>query len=276
MTNQRIAFVLGGGGRWGAVEVGMLQALDESGITPDMILGTSIGAFNGSIIADQPGSEGVARLADLWTELTEAELFRGGFLDRVINVATMQPGLHSTDELRLVLEQVHGPAKKIEKLATPFQCVAASIEKAGEHWFKEGPLVEALLASAAVPALFPPMEIDGEHFYDGGLVNSVPLDRAVQLGADVIYVLQVGRIEAPLRPPERLHESALIAFEIARRHMFARALANMPDHVELHVLPSGNPVQFDDRRQMKWKDVADTAELIKLGYDATSGYLEGI
>ncbi|MGH8913885.1 MAG: patatin-like phospholipase family protein, partial [Acidimicrobiia bacterium] len=60
------AFVLGGGGRWGAVEVGMLRALDEEGLLPDLVLGTSIGAFNGSVIADRPGPEGVARLADLW------------------------------------------------------------------------------------------------------------------------------------------------------------------------------------------------------------------
>jgi NTE family protein len=124
-----------------------------------------------------------------------------------------------------------------------------------------------------VPGLFPPVEIDGEHFYDGGLVNSVPLDRAIQLGAEVIYVLQVGRIEAPLRPPERLHESALIAFEIARRHMFARALKAMPDDIELHLLPSGNPVAFDDRRQIKWKDTSNMVELVDGAYDATQKYL---
>lgn len=271
--SARTVFVLGGGGRWGAVEVGMLQALNEADVHPDLVLGTSIGAFNGSVIADQPGEAGVKNLVDLWQTMSEADVFRGGLIDRIVNVATLQPAIHKTEELQLVLEHVHGPAKRIEDLEIPFQCVAASIEKSGEHWFTEGPLLPAILASAAVPGLFPPVEIDGEHFYDGGLVNSVPLDRAIQLGAEVIYVLQVGRIEAPLRPPERLHESALIAFEIARRHMFARALKAMPDDIELHLLPSGNPVAFDDRRQIKWKDTSNMAELVDGAYAATQKYL---
>ena len=271
--SHHTAFVMGGGGRWGAVEVGMLKALVESDIHPDLILGTSIGAFNGSVVADRPGEAGVSRLIDLWKSLSEADVFRGGLIDRIVNVATLQPAIHKTKELQLVLEHVHGIDKRIEDLEVPFQCVAASIEKSGEHWFTEGPLLPSLLASAAVPALFPPVEIDGEHFYDGGLVNSVPLDRAIKLGAEVIYVLQVGRIEAPLRPPERLHESALIAFEIARRHMFARALQNIPAGVELHVLPSGNPVSFDDRRQIKWKDTGSTKQLVDGAYVATKKYL---
>ena len=271
--SARTVFVLGGGGRWGAVEVGMLQALNEADVHPDLVLGTSIGAFNGSVIADQPGEAGVKNLVDLWQTMSEAGVFRGGLIDRIVNVATLQPAIHKTEELQLVLEHVHGPAKRIEELEIPFQCVAASIEKSGEHWFTEGPLLPAILASAAVPGLFPPVEIEGEHFYDGGLVNSVPLDRAIQLGAEVIYVLQVGRIEAPLRPPERLHESALIAFEIARRHMFARALKAMPDDIELHLLPSGNPVAFDDRRQIKWKDTSNMAELVDGAYAATQKYL---
>ncbi len=271
--SARTVFVLGGGGRWGAVEVGMLQALNEAEVHPDLVLGTSIGAFNGSVIADQPGEAGVKNLVDLWQTMSEAGVFRGGLIDRIVNVATLQPAIHKTEELQLVLEHVHGPAKRIEDLEIPFQCVAASIEKSGEHWFTEGPLLPAILASAAVPGLFPPVEIEGEHFYDGGLVNSVPLDRAIQLGAEVIYVLQVGRIEAPLRPPERLHESALIAFEIARRHMFARALKAMPDDIELHLLPSGNPVAFDDRRQIKWKDTSNMAELVDGAYEATQKYL---
>jgi len=271
------AFVLGGGGRWGAVEVGMLQALEESGIRPDVVLGTSIGAFNGSVIADDPGLGGVERLTKMWEEVTSVDLFRGNTLGRVRNVATLQPAIHRSAEIQLVLEHAFGSAnKRIEDLTVPFQCVAASIERAAEHWFESGPLIPALLATSAIPVLFPPVEIDGQHFYDGGLVNSVPLGRAVDLGASVIYVLQVGRIEAPLRPPERLHEAALISFEIARRHRYATAMENLPTDVEVHVLPSGNPVEFDDRRQLKWRDTQDTGELIEGGYKASRAYLEGV
>lgn len=269
------AFVLGGGGRWGAVEVGMIQALDDAGIAPELILGTSIGAFNGAVIADYPGREGVDRLTRFWEEVTGAELFQTRFLDRARRVATLRPSIHDTADLRKLVEHAIHPDTLIEDLETPFQCVAASIERSSEHWFQRGPLVEAVLASSAVPALFPPVEIGGEHFYDGGLVDSVPLGRAMALGADVVYVLQVGRIESPLRPPERLHEAALISFEIARRHRFATTMQNLPDEVEVHVLPTGSPVAWDDRRQLKWKDTGGIEERMKTAYAATVEYLGG-
>ena len=270
----KTAYVLGGGGRWGAVEVGMLRALNEAGIEPDIILGTSIGAFNGSVIAAEPGPVGVQRLAGLWDELTGADLFQASVLSRIRNVATLQPAIHRSAELQLVLEHVHGADKNIEDLQIPFQCVASSIERAAEHWFAKGPLIPALLASSAVPVLFPPIEIEQEHFYDGGLVNSVPLGRAVELGASVVYVLQVGRLEAPLRPPERLHEAALISFEIARRHRYATAMETLPTNIDVHVLPSGNPVEFDDRRQLRWRDTGDTLGLVDGAYEASSSYLK--
>lgn len=267
------AFVLGGGGKWGAVEVGMLQALDEAGIEPDLILGTSIGAFNGAVIADYPGREGVERLKGLWEEVTGADLFHAGFFNRAFRVATLKPSLHETRELRDLIEHAIHPETRIEDLPVPFQCVAASIEEVADHWFDSGPLVEAVLASSAVPALFPPVEIDGQHFYDGGLVDSVPLGRAVALGADVVYVMQVGRMEAPLRPPERIYEAALISFEIARRHRFATTMRDLPEGVEVHVLPTGSPVAWDDRSQLKWKDTGGIEDRMTTAYQSTVDYL---
>lgn len=254
----------------------MIQALDEAGIDPNMILGTSIGAFNGAVIADYPGREGVERLSGFWEEATGADLFQTGFFDRALRVATMRPAIHDTSHLREVVEHAIHPDTQIEDLHVPFQCVAASIENFTEHWFDSGPLVDAVLASSAVPALFPPMEIDGEHFYDGGLVDSVPLGRAVHLGADVVYVLQVGRMESPLRPPQRLYEAALISFEIARRHRFVTTMRNLPKGVEVHLLPTGSPIAFDDRRQLKWKDTGGIEERMRKAYQASLDYLESV
>lgn len=276
MTSQQVntAYVLGGGGRWGAVEVGMLKALDESGVKPDLVLGTSIGAFNGSVIAEQPGTAGVERLHGLWEDISSSGLMMGSFFERARSVAMFRPAIQHAGALRSLLEDVHGADSRIEDLAVPFQCVAASIERAAEHWFDRGPLVDALLASSAIPALFPPVEIDGEHFYDGGLVNSVPLARAVDIGASRVFVLQVGRMESDLRPPKRLHEAALISFEIARRHRFTSTMANLPLGVEVHVLPSGNALDFDDRRQLRWSELGDTDALVSAGYEASVEYLE--
>lgn len=255
--------------------MGMIQALEEGGIVPDLILGTSIGAFNGAVIADYPGREGVDRLTGFWEEVTGADLFQTGFFDRAIRVATLKPAIHDTSELRRLVENAIHPDTRIEDLEIPFQCVAASIETFAEHWFDRGLLVDAVLASSAVPALFPPVEIDGEHFYDGGLVDSVPLGRAVEMGAEVVYVLQVGRIESPLRPPERLYEAALISFEIARRHRFAATMRSLPEGVTVHLLPTGSPVAWDDRTQLKWKDTGGIEERMNTAYQATIDYLAG-
>jgi NTE family protein len=270
------AFVLGGGGKWGAVEVGMLKALDEAGVVPELILGTSIGAFNGSVIAQKPGTPGVERLTGLWEDIAASDLMRGSFFERVRSVATFQPAMQDSGALRDLLEGIHGTGSTIEDLEIPFQCVAASIERAAEHWFDRGPLVDAILASSAIPALFPPIEIGGEHFYDGGLVNSVPLTRAVELGASRVFVLQVGRVESELRPPERLHEAALVSFEIARRHRFTTTMATLPEGVEVHVLPSGNTLEFDDRRQLRWRELGETRSLVTAGYQSSVDYLANI
>lgn len=254
----------------------MLKALVESGVEADLVLGTSIGAFNGSVFASAPGSEGVERLIGLWDELAGSGLLKGGFFNRVKSVARLEPAIQGAGAIRHVLEDVHSHETLIEDLKLPFQCVAASIERAAEHWFDSGPLVDALMASSAIPALFPPVEIAGEHFYDGGLVNSVPLTRAVDLGASRVFVLQVGRVESELRTPERLHEAALISFEIARRHRFTTTMQNLPEGVEVHVLPSGNQIDFDDRRQLRWKELGETGSLVSAGYEASLDYLGSI
>jgi NTE family protein len=101
----------------------------------------------------------------------------------------------------------------------------------------------------------------------------VPVDRAIELGATEIYVLQVGRLEQPLRVPTRIHETALIAFEISRRHRFGSHRAREIPGVTMHVLPSANAVAFDDRRQIKWTDLGETATLIEGAHQASTAYL---
>ena len=97
----------------------------------------------------------------------------------------------------------------------------------------------AVLASSAVPGLLPAVEVDGRHYLDGGIVDSIPIRRALDHGAGTVHVLQVGRIEEPLRAPRWPHEVAMVAFEIARRRSFSAAMASVADDVEVHVLPTG-------------------------------------
>jgi NTE family protein len=276
-ARPQVAFVLGGGGVLGAHEVGMLRALAERDVRPNLILGTSVGAINGAVFAGDPTTAGVERLTRLWAETRLSEITPGGVLRRVSTLARSGTHLESFEVARTRLEAAL-PVRRIEDLTVPYQCVAASIERAAEHWFTHGELAEAVLASCAVPGILPAVRIGDEHYIDGGIVNSIPVARAVQLGATTIYVLQVGRLEKPLQPPRWPWEVGLVAFEVARRHRFAYDLQSLPDGVELHVLPTGGsaapayndiPGQLRIRRAMR-----SVQQQIDAAYDATLTYLK--
>jgi NTE family protein len=272
---HRTALVLGGGGLLGAGEVGMLRALLEAGLVPDLVVGTSVGAVNGAAVAADPTLDAVEALTEVWQGLADSDVYAGGALRRVRHLARTRTHVHPNEPLRDLLEKQLGH-RRIEDLPVPFQCVAASIERAAEHWFTTGPVVDAVLASSAVPGVLPPVRIGAEHFLDGGLVNSIPVGRAVALGARRVYVLQVGRIEAPLEAPTKPWEVASVAFEIARRHRFARELAEVPDGVEVHVLPTGadGPPRPADLSALRYRDFASVERRITQAYRATVDYLE--
>ncbi|MEV1285639.1 patatin-like phospholipase family protein [Micromonospora sp. NPDC049679] len=271
MLKGPVAFVLGGGGVLGAVEVGMLRALFRAGIRPDLVLGTSIGAVNGALVAADP-TEGVTdRLVRLWASPEASEVY-GDSVARQLRRFAARTHLHSPRPLRRLLEREVGEETTFADLLVPFRCCAASIERAAEHWFDSGRVVDAVLASASVPGLLPPAEIDGEHFVDGGIVNSIPIGEAVHAGAKVVFVLQVGRIERPLTPARRPWEVAQVAFEIARRHRFARELAALPDDVAVHVLPTGGGEPRDDT-PWAYRDMAAVGRRISRAYTASRRYL---
>lgn len=272
----KVAFVLGGGGHLGAHEVGMLRALLERGILPDLVVGTSVGALNGAAIAADPTLESVDRLESVWLQLTREDVFGGSLVSGAAQLMRTRTHLHSNLSLRRLIQRSL-PVKTFEELAVPFQCVAASIERAAEHWFSTGPLVDAILASCAVPGILPVVELGGEHFIDGGVVNSIPVGRAVIRGATVIYVLHVGRIDRPLAPPKNPWQVMMTAFEISRRHRFAHDMASLPQGVTAHVLPTGEeiPTRYSSVSQFRYRDFSAVSRRIAQAYRATGTYLEG-
>jgi NTE family protein len=271
VMDKPVAFVLGGGGVLGAVEVGMLRALLRAGINPDLVVGTSIGAVNGVLVAAEPAVSVTDRLVRLWASPEASDVY-GDSVARQLRRFVARTHLHSPGPLKRLLERELGSASTFGDLAVPFQCCAASIERAAEHWFSEGPVVPAVLASSAVPGLLPPIKVDGEHYVDGGIVNSIPVGRAVDLGAATVFVLQVGRIERPLSPPQRPWEIAQVAFEIARRHRFAREMADLPSGVTVHVLPTGGGESRDDT-PWAYRDTAAVRRRISRSYTAARRYL---
>lgn len=274
VAEARVGFVLGGGGLLGAGEVGMLAALLDAGIRPDVVVGTSVGAVNGAAVAADPTARAVAELRELWLGLHGSGLYAGGALRRVGHFARTRTHVHPNEPLRELLVE-HLGGLRIEDLPVRFQCVAASIERAAEHWFVDGPLVDAVLASCAVPGVLPPVRIGDETYLDGGLVNSIPVERALTLGATTVYVLQVGRVDRPLKVPTRPWEVAAVAFEISRRHRFARDMAALPDDVTVHVLPTGaeQPPRYGDLSSLRYRDFGAVERRIDEAYRATTAYL---
>jgi NTE family protein len=270
-------FVLGGGGHLGAAEVGMLHALLRRGVRPDLIVGTSVGAVHGAVVAADPSLASVEKLEAVWGEIARlGVLGRSWFTDATILLRT-RTHMRSNRPLRRLLVDLLR-VETFEELAVPFQCVAASIERSAEHWFYEGALVDAILASAAVPGILPSVRIGDEHFVDGGIVNSVPLDRAVQLGATQIFVLHVGRLDQPLSAPRRLRDVAMVTFEIARRNRFVRDLAGVPAGVTVHVLPTGDPSPpaYNDLTQLRYRSTRGLDRRIAWALAATDAYLGGL
>jgi NTE family protein len=272
--HRTVAFVLGGGGHLGANEVGMLHALLERDIYPDLIVGTSVGALNGVAIAAEPSLETVQKLREAWLALGRERVFASPF-GGAGNLVRKGNHLHSDKKLRELIHLLL-PVQRFEDLKVPFQCVAASIERAAEHWFTEGPIAPAILASSAVPGLLPPVEIDGEHFFDGGLVNSIPIERAVRLGATELYILHVGRVEQPLTPPKNLIQVATVAFEISRRHRFARDMASLPEGVVGHVLPTGEENSLTGLKQLKYRDFTHVGQRMEASHRACADFLDRV
>jgi NTE family protein len=273
--SEKVAFVLGGGGLRGAAEVGMVKALAETDIRPDVVVGTSIGSINGALVASGDLEEMSKQLVGMWEELTEAGVLSEGPVTRMANFVRHRTHLHSNHAMRkLLLDWL--PYRTFEELPVPFQCSAACVETSSEWWFESGVLIDAILSSCAVPGLLPPVEVGGLHYIDGGVVNSIPISRALELGATTIYVLHVGNIDAPLRVPRTGWDVAFVAFEISRRHRFHRDLQNLPEGVEIHVLPTGlDPhAKFNDASKLRYNHSRSIAEGITMAYDHTARYLE--
>lgn len=273
MADEKVGYVLGGGGVRGAVQVGMLRALFDEGIVPDLVVGTSIGAINGAAIAHDPTPAVVDRLMEAWASPAAAAIYGDSWAKQLHRLAKSRTHLNDPAPLRALLVEMLGEEPTFEGLRLPLAVTAASIERAAERWFDAGPLIPAVLASSSVPGVLPATVIDGEHFVDGGMVNSIPLGEAVRRGATQIYVLQVGRIEESLVAPEKPSEVARVSFEIARRHRFARELADVPDGVTVHVLPSGGPGKGDEKLG-SYKRMDATKARIERAYAATTAYLE--
>jgi NTE family protein len=246
----------------------MLRALTERDIQPDVVVGCSVGALNGAAFAAQPSLAGVRRLDSMWRSITTPDLLPSTRIPNALLLIRKGESLYRNDALRRTVENALDGRSRFDELEIPFQCVATEVDGAAERYFSEGPLIDPILASAALPSVYPIVEIEGRRYLDGGVINNVPVARAVELGAKRIYVLHVGLHGRPEAEVKRPIDAALIAYWIARNSRLARDLAQLPRSVEAIVLPPG------DRPELRYDDFTQTADLIDQGYLGASQYLD--
>ena len=255
---KRTAFVLAGGGSRGAVQVGMLQELIARDIRADRVFGASVGAINGASYAGQPTLENAEHMATIWRAVKGTDIFPRGPLDGPWAFLQKRQSVHSNAGLRAIIESGID-YENLEDATIPIEVVATSLTDGRERWIGHGPAVEAILASSAIPSIFPPVTIGGDLLVDGGVVNNVPISRALDAGCDRIYVLLCGPLHYHPPPPRRPLEAQLTAFFVAIHARFVRELALLPPGVEVIVFSGGGEPSG------QYRDFSATAALIEEG-----------
>ncbi|HMG27173.1 MAG TPA: patatin-like phospholipase family protein [Acidimicrobiia bacterium] len=254
VDRPRTAFVLSGGGNQAVSQVGMLRALLERDIVPDVVVGTSAGALNGAVVATDPTVPGVEHLADVWLSIRSGEVFQGGKLARAWNLLRRDDHVFTNDGLLSIIDRAQ-IAPTFAETDVPLRVVATDLGTGDEVVFAAGPLEPALLASTAIPALFPPIAHDERLLVDGAVTNTVPLWHALSGPTDQIYVCNVSGALADRRLRSPL-DVAVRAFAISRNQRFDLELRHAPPEVDVVVLP--NP---SDQRELF--DFSDSLMLIE-------------
>jgi len=254
----RTAFVFAGGGARGSAQVGMLQALVARGITADAVYGASVGAINAAGYCAQPTAAGVDRMVERWRAITREDVFPQGRFPTPWRYLQQREAVHPNDGVRKIID-TDLSFERLEHSPVPLEVVATSLTDGRTQWFSDGPAVERILASAALPALLPPVEIDGEHFIDGGVVDNVPIGRAIAGGAERIFVLLCGPLHYTPHRYRRPVEAVLTAFFIAVHAKFARELERLPEGVEVVVFT------VDTEPVSRYDDFSATDALIAAG-----------
>ncbi|MFE0627536.1 patatin-like phospholipase family protein [Streptomyces sp. NPDC058864] len=228
-----VAAVVGAGGVLGAAHVGAGYALEERGFVPDMIIGTSVGALLGAIAAAHPDGS-AARLDHVWTRLRRREVYPLGY-------PPARASVFADRGLRRLIARAGLPSR-IEELPVPFTAVAMDLDTGAPALLDHGDLESALLASAAVPGILPPVEREGRTLVDGGVIAYLPVLAALHAGAAGVVALSTGPEGSPPGPTGRRRGAGAVAARagvLLMRHQIERDLHEVSRHVPTVVLPTG-------------------------------------
>jgi NTE family protein len=267
---DRSAFVFSGGGPLGAIQVGALKALYEHGVAPDLVVGTSVGAINAAFLAFNPGPEAPAEMERLWLSMTEQDLFpQARFRAQWARFLARGDRVFENTGIRRMIERRLG-TPTFEDARLPLGIIATELETGAEKVFTSGPVIEPLLASTAMPSIYPPVEIDGVRYIDGGVANNVPIAPAIALGAKTLYVMDSTSHSHQRRPLNRPLDYLLHAFSLARSQRMVLEQTFLADKVKLVMIPTPSLDFYVPFASMQF-----TSKLIENGYDAAMRFLSG-
>ncbi|WNV89168.1 patatin-like phospholipase family protein [Umezawaea sp. Da 62-37] len=264
-----VGFVLGGGGSLGAGQVGMLRALAEHGIAPDLVVGTSVGSVNGSLLALDPDGA-PERLARIWKLMTRARVFPGGPIAQLRTLRTGKTHLFPNTGLADVISRGLGGATDFADLRLPFGAVAVDSVTGQPILLRTGELVPAILASSAIPGVYPPVRHEGHVLYDGGVLANVPIRQALAMGAKSLVVLDCAFPGHLPTVPRTLAETLLFWATLSMRNQAVLEVELASADVPVLYLP-GPPVQ-----SVTPLDFSHTAELIASSYTASTAFLDTV
>ena len=243
----------------------MLRALFERGVCPDFLIGTSVGAINAAWVAANPDQDGVLSLADIWIGLRRQDVFPLSPITGARGLLGHTNHFISNGSLRSLLE-THVPFRRLEEASVPLHIVATELKSGRAAILTSGPTVPALLASCAIPGVFPPVTIGRLDYVDGGVANHTPITVAIELGATEIYVLPVGYPWLNREPKNALGMALNALARIVEQKLDAEVASNRA-LADIHVLPAL------DLADVSPADFSHTRELIDWGYKAARRYL---
>lgn len=236
------AFVLSGGASLGAIQVGMLQALAEQGIRPDLLVGTSAGSLNAAWIAGHGCTiASVGALADVWHRMSARSLFAVDPIRVVRALAGRHTSLCSDRGLRSLLEE-HLTFDRLEAAPIPLIVVTTDLFTGDEVALRTGSAADAVRASCAIPGVFPHVDHEGRVLVDGGLANNTAVSQAVAAGADKIYVLPAGYACALPGPPRTPLAALAHAVSLLTHQRLVTDVGRYADATQLVVLPPPCPL----------------------------------
>jgi NTE family protein len=254
--HPRTAFVLSGGASLGALQVGMLRALYERGITADLLVATSAGALNAAFVSTRPQTPATAdRLARVWAGVGRGDAFPVGLRTFARGLFGQRDHLVSTRGLREIIDR-HIQLDDLAQASVPLHVIAFDITSGTEAVLSEGPAAEAIVAACSIPGIFPAVSIGNRSLIDGGVANNTPIRHAVELGAERIYVLPTQQLShAQQAPPRTALDAAVYGLSVLVGTRLEADIVRYQDEVELIVLPAANsqriqPTDFDHSSEL--------------------------